>query len=373
MKALEELIKLSRTPYNRAVKDWKEKGGKVVGFVCSYVPEEILYAAGILPHRMDPTGCTETTEADARMSRLNCTFALSCLQFTLTGVYDFLDGVVCMNSCDHMRRLYDIWQSEESWPYIHFVSVPHRISEAGVQWYKDELNIFKESIEGAFGVKITDENLASAIEVHNTTRGLLNKLYAFREREKPLLAGSEMMSILIAAPRTPKEEYNELLERLLPELEERGGIPEYRARLMLTGGTCDDPGFVEMIEDLGGLVVTDTLCFGSRYFSGVVKTDTDPIFALAESYLHRPSCVRMAGEEPARLQLIMEMAQRFKVDGIIFQRLRWCDLWGHEVFYLSEKLKEAGIPFLPLEREYWISGLEQLKTRIQAFLEVVGR
>ena len=373
MKVLEELIELSRTPYNRAVKDWKEKGGKVVGFVCSYVPEEILYAAGILPHRMDPTGCTETTEADSRMSRLNCTFALSCLQFTLTGVYDFLDGVVCMNSCDHMRRLYDIWKSEESWPYIHFVSVPHRISEAGVHWYRDELNILKESIEDAFGVQITNENLANAIEVYNTTRDLLGRLYALRERERPLLTGSEMMSILIAAPRTPREEYNQLLEQLLLELEERDGVSNYRARLMLTGGTCDDPGFVEVIEDLGGLVVADSLCFGSRYFSGAVENGADPLFALAKSYLCRASCVRMAGEEPARFQLIMEMAQRFKVDGIIFQRIRWCDLWGHEVFYLGEKLKEAGIPFLLLEREYWLSGVEQLKTRIQAFLEVIGK
>lgn len=373
MNALDELIELSKTPCNRAVAQWKEHGGRAVGFVCSYVPEEILYAGGILPHRLDPTGCTETTEADAYLSRLNCTFARSCLQFTLTGVYQFLDGVVCMNSCDHMRRLYDIWTSQGSWPYIHFVSVPHRVSEGGVRWYRDELNIFKGSLEDTFRVRITDQDLDQAIQVYNTTRDLLKRLYLSREKEQPLLTGSEMMSILTAATRTPKEEGNRLLEAVIPELEGRGGISDYRARLMLTGGACDDTGFVDVIEDMGGLVVADSICFGSRYFWEPVATDTDPVLALAKSYLRRPSCARMAGDEPARLKYILEMIQRFHVDGVIFQRLRWCDLWGHEAFFLMEKLKEIGVPVLMLEREYWASGVEQLKTRVQAFLEIVGK
>ena len=94
MTALEELTELAKTPYNRATRDWKEKGGKAVGFVCAYIPEEILYAGGILPYRLNPTTCTETSEADGHMSHFNCTFARACLQFALKGVYEFLDGIV---------------------------------------------------------------------------------------------------------------------------------------------------------------------------------------------------------------------------------------------------------------------------------------
>ena len=111
MTALEELTELAKSPYSHAVRNWKEKGGKVVGFTCSFFLEEILHTAGILPYRLSPTGCTETTEADAYMSHFNCTFARSCLQFALKGEYKFLDGLVLMNSCDHLRRLYDNWKS----------------------------------------------------------------------------------------------------------------------------------------------------------------------------------------------------------------------------------------------------------------------
>lgn len=373
MQALEELKELASTPNSSAVREWKEKGGKVVGIMCAYIPEEILHAGGILSHRVDPTGCTEVTEADGIMSRLNCTYARSCLQFTLEGVYEFLDGVVCMNSCDHMRRLYDIWKYRESFPFIHFISVPHRISESGIKWYHDELNMFRDAVETAFNVKITDEALRKSIKLHNRTRALLKELYELRAGEKPLLTGREMISVMVASMRTPKEKLNQLLEQLIKEAKARGGVSGFQSRVMITGGACDDPEFVGLIEDLGGLVVTDTLCFGSRYCWRPVEEGIDPMLALATAYLRAPSCARMAGDEPARLQMIMDMAKEFKVDGMVFQRLRWCDLWGHDGFYLSEKLRDTGFPMLFLEREYWLSGTEQLKTRFQAFLEVLAK
>jgi len=371
MTALEELVELAEAPYNRTIKDWKEKGGKVVGFICSYIPEEILHAGGILPYRLSPTGCTETSEADAYMSHLNCTFVRSCLQLALKGEYEFLDGIVLMNSCDHIRRLYDNWKSLVGSPYMHYLSVPHRLGEGPEGWYKDELTRFKESVEEAFSVKITEGSLANSIGTHNRIRGLLRKIYGLRQREKPPLKGSEMMKVIVAGFRSPKEDYEQLLERLLSELDKEEGIPDYRARLMLMGGACDNPDFVEVIEDAGGLVVADTLCFGSRYLWHTVETGADPISTLTRFYLNNPSCARMTGNQPERWDFAKQMLQEFRADGIIVQRQRWCDLWGAEAFYVTDKMKELGIPFLLFEREYWLSGKEQLRTRVQALTEVI--
>jgi len=370
MAALEELAKLADTCYSRAVKEWQDKGGKIVSFTCSYIPEEILHAAGILPYRLSPTGCTETTEADAYMSQFNCTFARSCLQLALKGEYAFLDGVVMMNSCDHLRRLYDNWKHSVGSPYMYYLSVPHRLGEGPEEWYRDELTGFKESIEAFFAVEITEEKLNSSIEICNRVRGLLRKAYALMEREKPPLKGSDMMKVLVAGLRCPKEEYEQLLSRLLLELQDKEG-ESGRARLMLMGGACDNPDFVQVIEDAGGLVVADTLCFGSRYFWNEVETGADAISALAKSYLNSPSCARMTGDQPTRWDFAMRMLQRFKVDGILYQRLRWCDLWGGESFYIGERMKELGLPYLAVEREHWLSGAEQLKTRVQALVEVI--
>jgi bzd-type benzoyl-CoA reductase N subunit len=374
MKALQELIELSKTPFGSAVVEQRKQGKKVIGFFCPYVPEEIIYAGGMLPLRIRPTGCTETSTADAYMSRLNCSFARSCLEFMSKGVFDFLDGVVFANSCDNVRRLYDILREKRPYPFMHFISVPHKASGTGpVAWYKDELTHFKESMESAFGVRISDEALGDAIDVFNETRRLLKRVYERRQEKTPPITGTESLSVVLAATTTPKDRYNRLLRDLLEELEGREGISGYRARVMIVGSEYDDPAYSRIIEDLGGLVVTDALCYGSRYFWEPVRAEKDLLDGIARSYLDRPSCPRMSDRVIQRAAFIREMADKFKVDGVILQQIRYCDLWGGEAIYLQRTLEELNIPLLSLEREYTLSSVGQLKTRIQAFLETIER
>lgn len=374
MKALEELIQLSNIPFNSAVMDYKKQDKKVIGFFCSYVPEEIIYAGGTLPYRIRPTGCTETTSADAYMSHLTCTFARSCLEFMNKGVFDFLDGMVITNSCDNIRRLYDILREKRPYPFMHFISIPHKAgSDGAMNWYKDEVSNFKENIESFFGIRISEETLNEAINIHNETRSLLRKLYELRQVVNPPITGAESLSVVLAATTAPKDQYNRLLRKLLEELKGRAGISGYRARLMIVGSEYDDPAYTKIIEDLGGLVVTDTLCFGSRYFWEPVEIQKDLLGGLAKSYLNRPSCPRMSDRVIQRAAFIREMADKFKVDGVILQQIRYCDLWGGEAIYLQRTLEESNIPLLSLEREYTLSSVGQLKTRIQAFLETIER
>jgi len=370
MKALEELAELSGTVLNPAMKAWKEEGKQIVGYFCSYVPEEILYAAGVLPYRVRPTGCTGTTSADVYLSHVNCTYVRSCLEFALEGRYKFLDGLVFCNSCDHVRRLYDLWrETADHPPFTYFIQVPHKSDDEAVAFYRDDIAIFKENVERSFGVQITEEGLHQAIQVYNETRSLLRRLYELRQSERPPLTGAESLKVVLAATSAPRDQYNQLLKKLLEELSEREGISNYRARVMIVGSLYDDPAHTQIIEDLGGLVVTDTLCFGSRYLWQPVEDEHDPVLGLARAYLRHPSCARMSDELVQRGDFVREMVERFKVDGVIFQWIRYCDLWGGELFYLRKKLKELGIPLLSLEREYALGGAGQIRTRVQAFLE----
>lgn len=366
MTALEELIRLSGLPA-KAPTD-----RKVLGFFCSYIPEEIIYAAGMIPVRIRPAGCTETVSADAYMTHLNCTFARSCLEYIGTGRFDFLDGIVFANTCDNIRRLYDILKEKRPYPFMHFISIPHKADGNGpARWFTEELLGFKEHMEKAFGTAVSDDALREAIDVYNETRGLLNGLYDLRRRENPPISGTESLHVLLAATTTPREYYNRLLRELLKELQERPGIRDYRARLMIVGSEYDDPAHTKLIEDLGGLVVTDALCFGSRYFREPVKTEKDVLAGIATSYLNRPSCPRMSDRVIQRADFIKKMADEFHIDGVLFQQIRYCDLWGGEAVYLRKTLRESDIPLLVTEREYWLSGAGQLKTRIQAFLEMI--
>jgi benzoyl-CoA reductase/2-hydroxyglutaryl-CoA dehydratase subunit BcrC/BadD/HgdB len=144
---------------------------------------------------------------------------------------------------------------------------------------------------------------------------------------------------------------------------------------MLIGGILDDPAYIEVIEGQGGLVVTDSLCFGARLmWKDVDEKADDPISALARYYIaDRPSCARMFGDEPRRSAFIQDMVRDFKVDGVVAERLVMCDLWTGEQFMIGEDLKEASVPYIRLDRDYVSVGAGQLKTRVQAFLEMMGR
>jgi len=376
MSALEELSSLAGDLINPAIREWKQQGKKVVGFMCTYVPEEILYAARILPVRLRAPNCVETTSADVYMSHLNCTFIRSCLEFTLEDKYKFLDGLVFTNSCDHVRRLYDIVREirPTDFPLLYLISVPHKVDDDLISWYRDELDRFKKNVEKTFEVEITDASLRNAIDVYNETRSLLRQLYDLRKGKNPLLTGAEALSIIVAGFSLPKNKYNELLRQLLAELEEREGISDYRARLMIAGsGGCDNPAYLQVMEDVGGLVVTDSLCFGSRYFCEPVEIGDDPLFSLAKAYLNRPSCPRMVDNAGERSDYIKQMVNDFNIDGVVFQRIRYCDLWGGQLLYLEREMKESSIPMLSIDREYSLGAVGQLRTRVQAFLERIER
>jgi len=373
--AFQEFSEATKAVVNSSIEQWKKQGGKIVGYFCSAVPEEMIMAAGFLHVRMRATGSTGTELSDAYYSSINCSFPRHCFNMALSGDFDFLDGLICMNTCDHVRRIYDNWKVAVKTPYIEVLSFPRKNTEVQVDWYKDELTLWKERMEKHFRVEIIDENLWGAIKVSNEKRRLQRKLYNLRKKEKPPITGAESLAVMVAGTAMPAERYNKLLTELLDELGQSEGNSAYRARLMVIGGILDDPAYMEVLEDLGGLVVTDSSCFGTRIMWEDIDEDAnDPIAALARYYVaDRPSCPRMYGDQHKRAEFIREMIREFKVDGVIGEQLKFCDNWIVEHYMNELDFKDAGIPFLKLEREYIVSGIGQLRTRVQAFIEMMGR
>ena len=373
--AFQEFSEATSTIINPAIAKWKEQGGKAMGFFCSAMPEEIITAAGFLPFRMRATGSTETELADTYFSSINCSFPRHCFNMALQGGFAFLDGVICMNSCDNIRRIYDNWKRQIPDTFLHIMSLPRKTGEPQVEWFRDEIVNLESAIEARFGVEITNESLWDAIKLHNETRRLQRKLYSLRKAANPPITGAEALAVTVAGTAMPKQQYNQMLGELLDELSDSPGNTGYRARLLLMGGILDDPAYMQVIEDQGGLVVTDSLCFGSRIlWEDVDEGAGDPITALARHYVaERPSCPRMFGDYERRIGLVKDMVRDFNVDGVVLERLAFCDHWGFEQATIENDLKEAGIPCLLIDREYILSGVGQLRTRVQAFLETMGK
>jgi bzd-type benzoyl-CoA reductase N subunit len=371
-----ELTTFANTLSNPAVEEWKKAGGKVVGYSCTYVPEEIIHAAGILPFRIRGTGCVGTSVADAWLTRIaNCSFARSVLELALTGEYDFLDGVVFNNGCDHTRRAYENWKAQDKTPsFMHMLPVPHVITDDGLEWYRQEVATFKERLEDSFGVQVTSEKLREAIGVYNESRRLLKQLYGLRAQKAPQITGAETLRVVIASTSMPRKDYNRLLKDKLSEISNRPGITDYRARLMMVGSINDDPALVELIEDLGGLLVADSMCFGARYFWDLNDETGDPMNSITARYYQHIPCPRMYGALSERLDFLTSAAREANVDGIILQAIKFCDLHGVENVLLERALEKEGIPTLKLEREYGpLADTGRFRTRVQAFLEQMGR
>jgi benzoyl-CoA reductase/2-hydroxyglutaryl-CoA dehydratase subunit BcrC/BadD/HgdB len=169
-KALQEFSAAAAAVMNPAVESWKQRGGRVMGYVCSAVPDEIFTAAGLLPFRLRATGSEGTELSDSYFGSINCSFVRHCFNLALLGEYDFLDGLVVINSCDNVRRIYDHWAREMKTPFVRIMSFPRKAGPPQVDWYEEQLAELRTGIEEHFNLKISDDRLWEAIRLHNETR-----------------------------------------------------------------------------------------------------------------------------------------------------------------------------------------------------------
>ncbi len=375
MQALEEISRIATTLENDYVTERIKKDKKIVGYVCSYLPEEILHAADILPYRITGQGCDDTSLADTYLTRVNCTFARCCLENGLSGRFDFLAGAVFVNGCDHIRRAYENWEAhEKARPYMYLLPVPHLMTEEATVWYRDEVLAFKQSVENHFDVQISTENLSEAVAIYNETRRLVRRLYDLQAGDSPPLTGAQMLKVLSAATRMPKDRFNLILGDLLEEAARAEGGKDGKIRLLVAGSIMDDVDLVENIEDLGAVVVADTLCIGSRSYWDLTDENEDPLQALVDRYLHHVPCPRMFGHYGERLAFLKEQAERARVDGVILEQIKFCDLHGTDNALLKRDLEKENIPALELERQYGpLADAGRVRTRVQAFLERIRR
>jgi bzd-type benzoyl-CoA reductase N subunit len=374
MGALQELTEVSRTLTNSHVDAWKRDGKKVVGFVCSYMPEEVLHALDILPFRITGKGVQDTSHADSYLTRVNCSFARSCLELGFTGEYDFLDGAIWNNGCDHIRRCYDNWKAKIPLPFMYMLPVPHKISSHARERYREEVLEFVQAVEEHFGAKLDSQKLVDAISLHNETRSLLRKLYDLRASGSPPFTGAEVLSVLSAGYAMPRTEYNRLLRQLLEEAKPAGDEGSGgQIRLLVAGSLMDDIDFVTNVEDLGAIVVTDALCFGTKSFWNLTDESGDPLESLIDRYYEHPPCPRMTGAYPERLAFLREQIERADVRGVILQHIKFCDLHGTDNALLKRDLENDGTPVMELERQYGpLADAGRIRTRVQAFLERIG-
>jgi len=351
-------------------KEWKKKhpNEKLVGSMCSYVPEEIFYAAGILPLRIlgahEPQNVTEP-----HIFGMYCPFSRDVLAQGLLGRYDYLDAVTTAYPCMHLGQAFDSWVFHVT-PKYFYVDMPNRVQTPyALRFLIGIIEELKRQLEEWTGREITDAALKDAIDLYNENRSLLRQIYEARKSDDLPLTGTESMYITTGNLFMDKKDANKLLkETIEKEFPERKVKSSSDIRLMIVGSENDDIKFLEMVEGFDAVIVTDDHCTGSRYFWNQVQVQDGLIEAVARRYIDRPVCPQRDYPERRRLGYLLDMAKDWNVKGVIVIQQKFCDPHELDKVALLEFFKEHNIPTLYLELDVTVP-VGQFKIRVEALLE----
>jgi len=372
MKIFQDLLE---SPLNDLVAQAVDDGRIPIGYSCSFVPEAFLMADRLFPVRLHAPEITGTEIADIYLSNFICTYCRSLLEFAMDDRFDLVQGWVFVPSCVHMQRLFDNLEYLKKPAFSHILDVPRKITDATIAWQAEELKILAGKLSAHFGVDMSDDALKKAITEWNQFTEVIRAIGDLRKRPVPLITGTEFHRLLMAALVSPKDLILPQILDFKKEVEQRDGVGNFRSRLMVMGSHLQDPEFIRVIESQGGLVVADLFCTGS--IPGFLPIDMnisgDPIRTLAEHSLKKTMCPRMMEDFDRRLKIVIDTVKEYRVDGVVIEIIKFCDLWGVDSMPMVSALRKEGIPVLKLEREYSLGGEGQLRTRVQAFIESMGK
>jgi benzoyl-CoA reductase subunit C len=325
---------------------------KIFAHFCSYTPEEVIHAAGILPVRI--FGSHTIEKASAHLQSYCCSYAKRVLEEGLTSFYD---GSVFVHSCDTMQRLSDIWSYSIDEGFHETLVLPVAM-DRGIAYLAKELERFKKRVEEYAG-EISDSALRESITIYNENRRLLQELY--EKRKGGHIPAVVVDRVMKASMTMLKQDHTVLLKEFLEEVEPG----DYsRPRLLVTGSVVVDPNVLEIIEEYG-LISYDDLCIGSRYLPLVEDLSLQGI---AQRYLDMWCPCRAA--PVSRGQYLLKKVKEYDADGVILLLHKFCEPHFFEAVSIRNTLREHEYPCLQLELEDQPSP-EQIRTRVQAFCEIL--
>jgi bzd-type benzoyl-CoA reductase N subunit len=350
----------------------KEKGRPVIGYLCSYAPEEIMLAAGGLPYRIFGSG-RQIRLADSHLQAYSCSLVRGAMEDVLGGHLDFLNGTVFPHTCDSIQRLSDMWRMNAGLDFHLDVVLPVKLdNEISKNYMAQVLRRFRDDLEQAVGVKITDEDIKATATLYNSLREGLRTLYAVRRKNDSLIAGSDLLAITKGSMMMDRREALDRLTEFRAGLDADEIAPANdKKRIVLAGGLCNMPDFFKIIEDSGGVIIDDDLCTGSRYVDGEIDLEGDIFEAMADRYMKRAVCPAKHTGLYSRGEHLVEQAKKGRADGVIFLYLKFCDPHAFDYPYIKTMLDAQGIPNLLLELEDSSPSEGQFRTRCEAFIEML--
>jgi len=360
----------------------REEGRKLIGTYCLFVPEEIIYAAGGQPVRLCAGSYDSTEVGEEFLPDVACPMVKSEMGFSALPVLSFYQDcslVALPASCDWKTKMGAIM--EEHAPVMMMDMPRIKESEASREMWLSEIKRFKREVEKVTGVKVNRRRLREAIRLVQRAQVEFDRFHAIRKADATVISGRDALEVLNAYFYDHAESWTAAMSLLNDELEERirnkTSVTKPKAvRLMLTGSPMVFPNWKipTVIEELGGALVADEFCTSNRYLHDKVAVDegsvNDMLHAIADRYLLPCTCPIFSTTVDRRDRLL-QLVEDHRVEGVIYHTLKGCHPYDLETKLTETLLRDNGIPMLRIETDYSPQDVEQLRTRIEAFMETL--
>lgn len=365
------------------VKELREhaaKGGKVVATYCVFVPEEIVWAAGGIPVGLCAGTQFSIPMAEAVLPRNTCALIKSSFGFKLGRICPYVQVshlIVGETTCDGKKKMFEILNQYQP---VYVMEVPNKKNPPSRQLWLNEVKAFRDVIEKLTGNNVTAENLKEAIKNVNSRRRALQRLYNLRKVRPVPISGKDALLATQVSFYDDVKRNTQMLTALCDELDERvktgeGVAPAGAKRILISGSPMAIPNWKlhHIIESAGAVVVGEESCTGTRFFSELVVPTEDgldgQLNAIADRYMNIHCACFTPNHE--RLDDIVRLAREYQADGVIHYHLQFCHTYATEAVQVERRLEEEGIPLLRIETDYSDEDEGQLKSRIEAFLEMI--
>lgn len=361
-----------------AVKELKEQGTPVIGGYCTFLPEELAMAAGALQISLCSTSDETISAAEEDLPRNLCPLIKSSYGFGKTDkcpYFYFSDLVVGETTCDGKKKMYE-YMADFKPTYV--MQLPNKIdTAASLALWKDEIIRYKEKLEDFLDVAITDDQIQDAIHLKNRERQARKNFYGLGKLNPPALSGTDIFKVMYGANFTLDKEnliqsLNEMTAQVTADYQ-AGKRLEHKPRILITG--CPIGGVTEKViravEENGAVVVAFENCTVAKSVERLVDEEKDIYDALTEKYINI-GCACISNNNN-RVELLNQMIDDYQVDGVLDMVLQACIPFAVE----SNKIREfcqdkKEIPYIYLETDYSTSDIEQINTRVTAFIEMIG-
>lgn len=360
--------------------EFKKNGGKVFGTFCAYVPDEVIFAAGGIATGLCAGSQFWVPGGEKYLPANTCPLIKAMLgaRFEKTcPFYRLADMYVGETTCDGKKKAYEILATDIP---LHVMDLPQMKRERDHLKWAEEIKDLIKIVEEVTGNKVTEEALAENIKKINLKRQALQRLYNLRASKNVPISGTDVLLVSQIAYYDDPERFASMVNKLCDELEERveNGVDVAKGakRILVSGTPMAIPNWKlhNIIETSGGVVVCEETCTGTRYFENQVDETGKNLDEMVQNIADRYLGINCACFTPntARADDVIRLAKASKADGVIDISLMFCQTYDIEGRSLEQRCKEEGIPFLGIETDYTDNDAQQLKTRIGAFIEILG-